>query len=54
LNNLQNTVLIENNNGEYDIIDSILRYWLKNYHKEKNVYPHIEVFKIIIIINQYL
>ena len=39
LNNLQDLVLVENDRGKYTIIDSILRYWLINYHNEKGFYP---------------
>ncbi|RAP45279.1 MAG: ATPase [Methanosphaera sp. rholeuAM6] len=40
LNSLQNKILIELNNGKYEITDSILKYWLKNYYKERKVYPY--------------
>lgn len=40
LKNLQNNVLIEINNNKYEIVDSILRYWLLNYSKQKGVYPY--------------
>jgi predicted transcriptional regulator len=36
---LQNLVLVENDDGKYSIIDSILKYWLLNYYNEKGFYP---------------
>jgi hypothetical protein len=32
-------VLVENDDGKYSIIDSILKYWLLNYYNEKGFYP---------------
>jgi Mn-dependent DtxR family transcriptional regulator len=38
---LQNLALIEiNDNGKYQIVDSILRTWLKNEYEKNGVYPH--------------
>ena len=39
LSKLQNLVLVENSDGKYTIIDSILKYWLLNYYNEKGFYP---------------
>ena len=40
LNSLENNVLIDFNNGKYEIIDSVLRFWLLNHYKEHEVFPY--------------
>ena len=40
LKTLQNKILIELNNGKYQIYDFIFKAWLKKEHEEKGDYPY--------------
>ena len=40
LKSLQNKILIELNNGKYQIYDQIFKAWLKKEYEEKEDYPY--------------